>query len=111
MSSNKTPQVTNVRQPPVEDTGREDREPVESKKRRLRVRGEDANADEPREDRVYGIASRARWGNEDSLAEMHRDSLKVEGQEVLEPEGGEGEGDKPKKEDKAARKPAGKTNK
>ena len=78
----KNPQVDATRKPPVNDPERAEYKPDEAKSPRLRTR--DANSEEPKEDHVYGIASRARWGNDTPLAEMHRDSRVLEGQSVPE---------------------------
>lgn len=78
----KSPVVDATRDPPVNDPQRAEYKPAEAKSSRLRTR--DANSEEPKEDHVYGIASRARWGNDTPLAEMHRDSRILEGQSVPE---------------------------
>lgn len=78
----KSPVVDATRDPPVNDPQRAEYKPAEAKSSRLRTR--DANSEEPKEDHVYGIASRARWGSDTPLAEMHRDSRILEGQSVPE---------------------------
>lgn len=71
------PQMDVTEDPPVNDPMRAERTPAEAKKPRLR--GRDANSEERKEDHVYGIASRQRWGDSD-IAQMHRDSRAVDGE-------------------------------
>lgn len=79
----KSPVVDATRDPPVKDPARAEYKPDEAKSPRVRGRA-DANSDEPKEDHVYGIASRARWGGDASIAELHRDSRVLEGKSVPE---------------------------
>lgn len=76
-----TPKLSTSANPPVSDSARKDRTPPEAKTKRLSVRGQDPNADRSKEDKVYGIASRARWPSND-VTELHRDSMAIDGTEV-----------------------------
>lgn len=71
------PQMDVTEDPPVRDPMRADYTPDEAKQPRMR--GRDANAEERKEDHVYGIASRQRWGDSD-IAQLHRDSRTVDGE-------------------------------
>lgn len=73
---NKQTQFDATAAPPVDDSARAEYKPENAKVRRADVR--DANAEERKEDHLYGIASRARWGSQD-IAELHRDTLAIEG--------------------------------
>lgn len=72
-------QVTNLQDPPVVDKGRAPYTPPEAKERG-NGGGADPNAEPPGKDRVYGVASRARWPGSDSesLHEQHTDSRTVD---------------------------------
>lgn len=84
----KSPQVSAVAPPPVNDPMRAEYTPAEAKSPRRRDR--DANAEERKEDHVYGIASRQRWGGDTDVAQLHRDSMAIDsgksGQEEEEEE-------------------------
>lgn len=74
----KTPQqFTTVQDAPIADEGREPYTPAEAKTKRRTARP-DPNGGSRGEDRVYGIESRARWGNPD-IAELHHDTRVIEG--------------------------------
>lgn len=79
--SNKAPQLSTSAEPPVNDPDREEYTPKEAKTKRLSVRGQDPNATRATEDKVYGIASRARWPSND-VSELHRDSMAIDGVET-----------------------------
>lgn len=63
---------------PVKDGKRKNVQPPESKERRVRYRGEDANAEPRKEDHIYGVESRARWPS-NNIQELHRDSMAIDG--------------------------------
>jgi len=71
-------QLTNLQDPPVHDPARAEYTPPEAKARNNG--GGDPNAKPPGNDRVFGVASRARWPGSDSdaLAEQHRDSRSID---------------------------------
>lgn len=77
MGKSHNPQMNVTEDPPVNDPKRAEHTPAEAKKPRLR--GRDANAEERKEDHVYGIASRQRWGDSD-IAQLHRDSRAIDGE-------------------------------
>ena len=79
--SNKAPQLSTSAKPPVVDPDRAPYTPDEAKTKRLSVRGGDPNATRATEDKVYGIASRARWPSND-VSELHRDSMAIDGVET-----------------------------
>lgn len=79
--SNKATQLSTSAKPPVVDPDREEYTPKEAKVKRLSVRGQDPNATRATEDKVYGIASRARWPSND-VSELHRDSMAIDGVET-----------------------------
>jgi hypothetical protein len=70
-------QVTTVLEPPVNDPERKPRED-EIGKRERRGPKEDINAQEEGEDRVFSVASRARWGSPESTKELMDDARKAE---------------------------------
>lgn len=80
-------QINTVEAPPVPDPGRAPYTPPEAKERG-NGGGVDPNAQPPGEDRVWGVASRARWGGADSVHELNRDSRAIDngGQEEEEEE-------------------------
>lgn len=77
MGKNHNPQMDVTADPPVHDPKRAEYTPAEAKKPRLR--GRDVNAEERKEDHVYGIASRQRWGDSD-ISQLHRDSRAIDGE-------------------------------
>jgi len=78
-------QFTTVKEAPVPDAGRAPYTPDEARERRER-HNVDPNAEPTKEDRVYGVASRARWEGGDDIAQLHRESRQIEGAEVSEQE-------------------------
>ena len=77
MTRKTTQQFTTVQDAPVVDEGREAYTPDEAKTKRRTARP-DPNGEPRGEDRVYGVESRARWGNPD-IAELHHDTRVIEG--------------------------------
>ena len=72
-------QLTNLQDPPVHDPARAEYTPPEAKARN-NGGDTDPNAQPPGKDRIFGVASRARWPGSDSdaLAEQHRDSRSID---------------------------------
>lgn len=87
-------QVNTISQPPVVDP---DRAPVEGEDnvgfkmkggRHPELANDDPNAVERPEDRIWGIASRARWGeNNDDATKLHAESREIDRQ-IAEQEAG-----------------------
>lgn len=72
-----SPQVTTVREAPKPDKDRAPREDDIGRKERQDVAA-DVNAEEEGVDKVYGVSSRARWGNNDSIHELSQDAAEAE---------------------------------
>lgn len=101
---NRTPQVDVTAAPPVEDPKRADYKPAEAKLRRAQRGEEQPNEEEAKKDHVYGIASRARWGGDTDVTQLHRDSRAIDG----EPNSG-GEEEEEEEEDETAASDLNKT--
>lgn len=91
------PKFNTVQPAPKKDPGRAvvvDHEAKAAKAERANGGGEDPNAELPGKDRIYGVASRARWGTDD-VASLHADSRKVEAAqgEHIPPDPQQNEGD------------------
>lgn len=80
MAKKKTPQVDVTAAPPVNDPKRAEYTPPEAKLRRAYRGEEQPNEESAKKDHVYGIASRARWGGDTDISELHRDSRAVDGE-------------------------------
>lgn len=99
--------MTLVKKAPVNDPGRKPQADERNAKQR-RTKPMDINARDNAEDRVWGVHTRARWGGEQNLAELHADSMNVDrlinGEELLDnPHGGEGgEGDDTNRDERVA---------
>lgn len=63
---------------PVKDPGRKPTEDDIGKIQRKPRETQDLNAKPQGEDRVWGVESRARWGNGDDLAELSKDAADAE---------------------------------
>lgn len=75
-------QFTSVKEPPVHDAGRAPKSDPLAKERsteRNNGGGDDPNAQPTEKDRVYGVASRDRWGGSEDISELHRESRQIEG--------------------------------
>ena len=81
----KAKKFTTVKEAPIPDEGRAPYTPDEAQPRRAR-HNTDPNAEPAKEDRVYGVASRARWNGGSDITEMHRESRQIEGAEGAEQE-------------------------
>lgn len=79
MAKKKTPQVDVTAPPPVNDPKRAEYTPPEAKLRRADRGEEQPNEENAKKDHVYGIASRARWGGDSDVTELHRESRAIEG--------------------------------
>lgn len=85
----KNEKLSVVAEPPVNDPKRAEYSPPEAKERR---RNRDPNAEEPRKDHVFSVASRARWGGDSDVSEQNRVSMQLDGTNANRGEE-EGEGD------------------
>lgn len=81
----KAKKFTTVKAAPVPDEARAPYKPAEARERREQ-HNVDPNAEPAKEDRVYGVASRARWEGGSDIAQLHRESRQIEGAEVSEEE-------------------------
>lgn len=90
MAKAKNKQFSTVKEAPVPDEGRAPYTPDEAKPRREH-HNVDPNAEPAKEDRVYGVASRARWNGGEDITELHRESRQIEGAEGAEAGGEEEE--------------------
>lgn len=79
MTKNKTTQVDVTADPPVNDPKRAEYTPPEAKLRRADRGEEQPNDENAKKDHIYGIASRARWGGDVDVTELHRESRTIEG--------------------------------
>lgn len=79
MTRKSNKQITSVAPPPHPDPKRAERHPAEAKERRLTLRGSrDPNAEKPKQDHLFTVASRARWGEGD-ITEQNRTSMELDG--------------------------------
>ena len=75
--SEKTAQMSTVLEAPKPDKDRAPREDNYGKKERQTPKA-DINAEDEGKDKVYGVASRARWGGTESIQELSQDAQAAE---------------------------------